>query len=185
MQIPASFDFGGHDRGKPFLILLQEDTIIQVKLFGDIEIYEDGIRQGAVSFDMFEVTDTATHIVIESEAPARPPAPSRISTNTEEEDVRGRTFVIFFDDAHLTPYTAHRAKAAVAEFLKTEISEGDRVTLVAPGAGKWWTTRMRAGLDELLESARAARKGDTGVYAFEHATFPLGHVVDDAQLVDS
>lgn len=127
--------------GQPITDLRQED----------IEIYEDGVRQGAVSFDMFEVTETTTPVVIESEAPARPPAPSRVSTNAEEEDVRGRTFVIFFDDAHLTPYTASRAKAAVAEFLRTEMGEGDRVTLVAPGAGRWWTTRMPAGLEELLE----------------------------------
>jgi VWFA-related protein len=118
----------------------------------DIEIYEDGVRQGPVSFDMFEVAGTTIEVGTEGAAPARPPAPpSRVSTNAEEEEVRGRTFVIVFDDAHLTPYTTHRAKAAVAEFLRTETSEGDRVTLVAPGAGAWWSTRMREGLEELLE----------------------------------
>src|SRR3989441_5702318 len=46
---------------------------------------------------------------------------------------------------------AQRAKAAVADFLKTGTREGDRVTLVATGGSAWWSTRMEAGRDELIE----------------------------------
>ncbi|HSB61570.1 MAG TPA: VWA domain-containing protein, partial [Vicinamibacteria bacterium] len=52
---------------------------------------------------------------------------------------------------HLTPYTARQAKAAVADFLRTGTREGDRVTLVAAGGGAWWSTRMEAGRDEMID----------------------------------
>jgi VWFA-related protein len=124
----------------------------------DIEIYEDGVRQGAVSFDMFEVevptVEPPPAEATVAETPATTTTPvvvSRISTNTDEQQRHGRTFVIVFDDVHLSVYSTQQAKAAVAEFLKNETSRGDRVTLVAPGSGSWWTTTMPDGLDELME----------------------------------
>jgi VWFA-related protein len=109
----------------------------------DLQIYENGVAQTIVSFDAIEVPA----------APAGKPMPRpRVSTNTSNERRRpGRTFVIFFDDIHLTPFTAQRAKAAVADFLRTEAREGDRVTLVAAGGGAWWSTRMAAGRDEMID----------------------------------
>ena len=58
--------------------------------------------------------------------------------------------MVVFDDIHLDPHHAQRAKGAVAEFLRTGVREGDRVSLVATGGGAWWTTRMEAGRDELI-----------------------------------
>ena len=109
----------------------------------DLEVYENGVPQTIVSFDAIEI----------AAAPAGHPAPRpRVSTNTGGERRRpGRTFVIFFDDIHLSPFTAQRAKAAVADFLRTEAREGDRVTLVAAGGGAWWSTRMAAGRDEMID----------------------------------
>jgi len=109
----------------------------------DLEVYENGVAQAIVSFDAIEV----------AAAPAAEPAPRpKVSTNTRQERRRpGRTFVIFFDDIHLSPFTAQRAKAAVADFLRTEAREGDRVTLVAAGGGAWWSTRMEAGRDEMID----------------------------------
>jgi VWFA-related protein len=109
----------------------------------DLEVYENGTPQTIVSFDAIEV----------AAAPPEKPAPRpKVSTNIREDRRRpGRTFVIFFDDIHLTPFTAQRAKAAVADFLRTEAREGDRVTLVAAGGGAWWSTRMAAGRDEMID----------------------------------
>ncbi len=109
----------------------------------DLEVYENGSPQTIVSFDAVEV----------AAAPAAKPAPRpKVSTNTSDDRRRpGRTFVILFDDIHLTPSTAPRAKAAVAEFLRTGAREGDRVTLVAAGGGAWWSTRMEAGRDEMID----------------------------------
>src|SRR6185295_4211358 len=108
----------------------------------DLEVYENGVPQTIVSFDAIEVPA----------APAAKPAPRpRVSINTSPERRRpGRTFVIFFDDIHLAPFTAQRAKAAVADFLRTEVREGDRVTLVAAGGGTWWTARMESGREEMI-----------------------------------
>src|SRR5258706_1977607 len=106
-----------------------------------LQIFEDGTAQSIVSFDAIQVPA----------APAAVPAPRpRISTNTLKEERRGRTFVVVFDDIHLSPFMAQRAKGAVADFLKNGVREGDRVTLVASGGSAWWSTRMEAGRDELI-----------------------------------
>ncbi len=87
------------------------------------------------------------------EAPAagRPRAAERASRRTSlPESRRGRTFVVVFDDIHLSPTQALRAKGAVAEFLRSGVAEGDRVTLVATGGGAWWTARMPEGRDQLI-----------------------------------
>ncbi len=108
--------------------------------------------------DDFEVTeDNASQKIASFEAVTLPAAPSattperpRISTNTAKEARTGRSFVVLFDDVHLTPFQAQRAKQAVSQFLKTGVREGDHVTLVASGGGTWWSTRMEAGRDELI-----------------------------------
>ena len=117
---------------------------------GDLEVLEDGVRQTIVSLDLFQVPEAPVTAAAAAASPALPPLP-RVSTNTDEEDRRGRTFVIVFDDAHLRAATAQQAKAAIAEFLGKETREGDRVTLLATGGRVWWTTRMEAGRAELLD----------------------------------
>jgi VWFA-related protein len=114
----------------------------------NLEVYEDGVRQAIASFDMFQVPTPPAGTAGPAETP--PPLP-QLSANTGEEERRGRTFVVVFDDVHLTASTAQRSKAAVAEFLRKETREGDRVTLLAPGGGVWWTARMEAGRGELLD----------------------------------
>jgi VWFA-related protein len=77
-----------------------------------------------------------------------------VSSNTAPELQTGRTFVIVFDDIHLSPFQAQRAKSAVVQFLEKGVREADRVTLVATGGGAWWSTRMEAGRPELLEMVK-------------------------------
>jgi VWFA-related protein len=115
---------------------------------GDLEVFENGVRQVVSSFDLFQAKAPALGTAAGAAPGASPP---RVSTNADAEDRRGRTFVIVFDDIHLRAATAQRAKAAVAEFLRKETREGDRVTLLATGGGVWWTTRLEAGRGELLE----------------------------------
>jgi VWFA-related protein len=109
----------------------------------DLEIYENGTLQTIVSFDAVEVPAAP-----EAKLAPRSPVSTNVSPDRRQP---GRTFVIFFDDIHLSPFTAQRAKAAAADFLRTGVREGDRVTLVAAGGGAWWSTRMTAGRDEMID----------------------------------
>jgi VWFA-related protein len=107
----------------------------------DFQILEEDRPQSITSFEAVQLPATA------SEKPAPRP---RVSTNLDRESQSGRSFVVVFDDVHLSPMQAQRAKAAVAQFLKVGVREGDRVSLIATGGGAWWSTRMEAGRDELI-----------------------------------
>ena len=107
----------------------------------DFQVTEDDDPQAITDFEAVQLPAVA------SEKPAPRP---RVSTNLDRESHAGRSFVILFDDIHLTLAGGQRAKAAVAQFLKTGVREGDRVSLVATGGGAWWSTRMEAGRDELI-----------------------------------
>jgi VWFA-related protein len=112
----------------------------------DVEIYENGERQAIASFSAVEV----------AAAPEEPALPrTRVSTNVGRPRRRtGRTFVILFDDVHLSPFTAQRAKAAVADFLRTATREGDHVTLAAATGGARTSARMVEGRDEMVEAVK-------------------------------
>ena len=118
-------------KGNPVTGLTRDDFVVE----------EEGEPQGVVSFDAVTVPVAPSLVT-----PERP----RISTNLEREDRTGRTFVVLFDDMHLNPMQAQRAKNAVAQFLRNGVREGDRVTLVASSGSAWWSTRMEAGRDELI-----------------------------------
>ena len=107
----------------------------------DFAVLEDGQPQEIVSFESVELPETPA---------AKPAARPIISTNQRREDRTGRTFILVFDDIQMTRFQGRQAKAAVAEFLKTGVREGDRVSLVATGGGAWWSTRMEAGKEELI-----------------------------------
>jgi len=118
-------------KGAPITGLKKEDFVVT----------EEDAPQSVTSFEAVELPPTASAVT-----PTRP----RMSTNLDRESHSGRSFVILFDDIHLSPFSAQRAKAAVAQFLRTGVREGDRVSLVATGGGAWWSTRMEAGRDELI-----------------------------------
>lgn len=107
----------------------------------DFALSEGGTPQSITSFESVSVAEVA-----EDEGPSAPPF---VSTNVGPEPRRARTFVVLFDDIHLTPTQAHTAKGAVAEFLRTGTGPGDRVTLIASGGGAWWNARMPEGREQL------------------------------------
>jgi VWFA-related protein len=118
-------------KGNPITDLTRDDVVVT----------EDGAPQTLTSFEAVQLPATASE---------KPPPRPRVSSNDSPANRTGRTFVVVFDDINMTPFQAHRAKAAVAEFLKTGVREGDRVSLVATGGGAWWSTRMEAGREELI-----------------------------------
>jgi VWFA-related protein len=118
----------------------------------DMTVLEDGTPQTIVSFEAVEVRE---------EPAAAPAPPPRVSSNSSGELQRGqtgRTFVIVFDDVHLTPWKAPQARGAVKSFLEKALREGDRVTLVSTFGGVGWTARMESGRDGLID-ALATLKG--------------------------
>jgi VWFA-related protein len=107
----------------------------------DLIVEEDGKRQAIETFEA---------IALPAEPTPMEPPPPRISVNTTPEAKRGRTFVIVFDDANITPFKARDAKAAVESFLANGVREGDYVTLLSSSGDAWWTSRMNAGREKLL-----------------------------------
>jgi VWFA-related protein len=108
-------------------------------------LLEEGGAREIDTFDVVRTPETA------SPGPApRLAARPRVATNSEGAPERGRQFVIVFDDLHMSPLNAQRAKAAVAGFLEKGTREGDRALLVATGGGAWWSTRLADGRGDLL-----------------------------------
>jgi VWFA-related protein len=111
----------------------------------DFSVTDEGQAQTIVSFDVIQ-------------RPGLEGGPSgagsgsrpRLVTNASGPAERGRLFVLVFDNLHLSPLNAQRAKAAVAAFLDKGVREGDRVSLISTGGGAWWTTRMPEGRSDLL-----------------------------------
>jgi VWFA-related protein len=109
----------------------------------DFTVLEDGAPQSVTTFQAVELPSLPPE-------PAAPAPLARVSSNEGLSAQPGRTFVVVFDDVHLSPEQALRAKAVVGQFLRSGVREGDRVTLIATGGGAWWSTRMPAGREELV-----------------------------------
>jgi VWFA-related protein len=110
----------------------------------DFTVLEDGVPQNVTSFQSIELPSTPPPPAV-ARAPQAP-----VSTNERAESRPGRTFVVVFDDVHLSPEQALRAKAVVGQFLKAGVREGDLVTLIATGGGAWWNTTVPEGREELV-----------------------------------
>jgi VWFA-related protein len=111
---------------------------------GDFTVLEDGVPQVVTSFQ--PVVLPATPEPRPASAAARP----RVSSNEGPEPPPGRTFVMCFDDIHLSQGLAVAAKAAIGEFLRTGVREGDRVGLVAASGATWWSALMPEGRETLV-----------------------------------
>lgn len=110
----------------------------------DFSLSEEGVRQEIVSFE-----------AVQRPAPTGPgdplvaALPPRVSSNRAAGTRSTRTFVAVFDDLHMDPTEAARARAAVATLLQ-DTTEGDRVTLVATSGASWWHARMPDGREDVL-----------------------------------
>jgi VWFA-related protein len=123
----------------------------------DLTIEEDGVPQEIISFEAVQLPSgpAALDEPAESGEPlVEPPPLPRISTNAEVEARPGRTFVVILDDMNLTPFRARDAKAAIVSFLRNGVRDGDYVTLLATSGSAWWTARMVAGRDQLIDTLK-------------------------------
>jgi VWFA-related protein len=107
----------------------------------DFTLLEDGQPRDITSFEAFAVED--------AESPNVAPARTRVASNAPAVPA-GRSFVVVFDDVHVTPRTARRAQDAVRRFIETGLRPGDELTLVTTSTGAWWTARMPEQREDAL-----------------------------------
>ena len=113
----------------------------------DFEVLDEGAAQ---RIEFFQATGVAGTV-----APSRERQTSRYSyaTNVGAEAAATRTFVLVFDDLHLTREQGEPARVALLKFIRTQLADGDLVSLVVPGVALRWHARLPAGRDELLRIA--------------------------------
>jgi len=110
----------------------------------DFKVSEDGVPQEVGTFEAVDVSAETAEV---EPAELRP----RVSVNTGLQGMTARSFVIVFDQVHLTSLNAERAKKAIADFLRFGPREGDTVTIVGTGGGSWWMTRATDDMQELRD----------------------------------
>jgi VWFA-related protein len=109
------------------------------------------------------------------------------STNVGGQARPDRTFVLFFDDVHLTHEQGERAKKAIEHFLANETGAGDLVSLVAPARGLRWHARLPDGRTELIEvlaSLRGSVSPDVAQERISDYEAYRIHVMQDEQMAE-
>ncbi len=130
----------------------------------DFAVFEDGKPQALTSFQAVVLPETPP-----SAAAAVPAKRTRVSTN--QDPPPARSFIIVFDDAHLTPQQADRAKSQLGEFLRQGFRLGDEVIVVPTAGSAWWSARMPEGHSDLV-AVLARLKGQ------RHADYSAAHMTD-------
>ena len=127
----------------------------------DFSVSEDGVAQEVVAFEaVHRPAPGATSAG--APASAAPAVAPRSSLNREPVARLGSHFVIVFDELHLDPAEAARARVAIADFLATGVSSGDRVALVGTAQGTRWTARLPEGREALRQALDRLQPGLVG-----------------------
>jgi VWFA-related protein len=109
------------------------------------------------------------------------------STNVGAQARPERSFVMFFDDVHLTEEQGERAKSAIERFLNDEAGVGDLVSLVAPARGLRWHARLPEGRGELIKVLASLHGGirpePWQEYISDHEAYRI-HVLQDEAMAE-
>jgi VWFA-related protein len=96
----------------------------------EIEIYEDGVKQQAVSLTLVH----GGRVFNQLEPPAAPVREGIILPKTRpRNDTAGRVFLIFIDDLHLQFRETPRTRELIKKMLRNLIHEGDMFGIVSTG----------------------------------------------------
>ncbi|AMY12244.1 VWFA-related Acidobacterial domain protein [Luteitalea pratensis] len=113
----------------------------------DFEVLDEGVAQRV---EFFQETGAPGSGV---STPARKPGRYSYATNVGAQATATRTFVLVFDDLHLTREQGEQARLALSQFIRVQLVDGDLVSLVVPGIALRWHARLPGGRDELLRIA--------------------------------
>jgi VWFA-related protein len=109
----------------------------------DFLLVEDGAPQQIVSFEAVETHPSAS---------ASPSAtPSRAAARASPSPAARRTIMIVFDDLGLDSVHGERARAAVADFVGSDVTSGDQLLLASTSGRDRWVARTDAEVGDLLE----------------------------------
>ncbi|HYN05418.1 MAG TPA: VWA domain-containing protein [Vicinamibacteria bacterium] len=111
----------------------------------DFQLTENGELQAITHFEAVSVPPAAG-----LPTPQAEPAVFTASGNEGPPPAVARSFVIVYDDVHISPLRATAAREAVDGFLRREVRPGDRVAVVVVGSGAWWTAQIPEGREDLL-----------------------------------
>ncbi len=97
---------------------------------GEVEIYEDGVKQEVVSF----VLTHGGRVYNQLEPPAAAPQEGIIlPRNRPRNDAAGRIFLVFIDDLHLQFRETPRTRDLIKRALRNLIHDGDMFGIVSTG----------------------------------------------------
>ena len=121
-EFPAGVDIVTVDA----VVLDRDGNPIEGLTAEDFTVKDKGRIRPLVSFEA---------VILPESPPGPPPLRARVSTNARTTELPERTFVVVFDNVHMSPIRIDRAKDAVNEFILSGLAEGDRVTVVPPREG--------------------------------------------------
>jgi len=125
------------------VVLDDDGTPVADLTAADFEVKDGDVRQ---TVQLFQVVTAAPRSAAHAARSESPP----FATNVGVEARAARTFVLFFDDVHLTHEHGERARQAMGRFVETELRDGDLVSVVVPGRALRWHARLPEGREQLV-----------------------------------
>jgi len=115
---------------------------------GDFTVLEGGVRQEIATFEAISIKGAREA----APSVAAAPRPVRVTTNVAAPG-QHTTFLVVFDDIHLSVASIAQARTALDRFLRESVREGDRVTIVSTDSRGAWSGTLPADRDDLVAFA--------------------------------
>jgi VWFA-related protein len=126
-------------KGNPVTGLTRDDFILK----------EDGQVREILAFEAIALPHRPSTPTPETAPTPRP----HIVSSAAVVPRTGSTFLVVFDDLHLTGVSATSARTTLGRFLGESASDGDQVSIVSTATGATWSGALPADRDDLLAFA--------------------------------